>query len=138
MRLGLKKNKRVGRDRSRPQASSSAPVAPLPSPLPSKSDISDFDKFQCPTRVTRVGWERERAVICGGSKLQNSLLLHLARASANQMPPPIMKPPETRDSARVRRAEKIERARPDNSAYIASVMPAITMKVTPSSDTCEK
>jgi hypothetical protein len=48
----------------------------------------------------------------------------LARVSASQMPPPIMKPPETRDSARVRRAEKIERARPDNSAYISSVMPA--------------
>jgi hypothetical protein len=48
-----------------------------------------------------------------------------------------MKPPETRDSKRVRRAEKIARARPDNSAYIASVMPAVTMKVMPSSETCE-
>ena len=62
----------------------------------------------------------------------------LARVSASQMSPPIMKPPETRDNRRVRRAENIERARPDNSAYMASVMPAITMKVTPSNDTCEK
>ena len=38
------------------------------------------------------------------------------RVSASQMPPPIMKPPETRDTSRVRRAEKNERARPASSA----------------------
>ena len=35
-----------------------------------------------------------------------------ARVNASQMPPPIMKPPEMRDSNRVRRAEKNSRARP--------------------------
>ena len=39
-----------------------------------------------------------------------------ARVSASQMPPPIMKPPEMRDSSRVRRAEKNSRARPASSA----------------------
>jgi hypothetical protein len=41
---------------------------------------------------------------------------HLARVSASQMPPPIMKPPEMRDTSRVRRAEKNFRARPASSA----------------------
>ncbi len=41
---------------------------------------------------------------------------HRARVSASQMPPPIMKPPETRDNSRVRRAEKNFRARPASSA----------------------
>jgi hypothetical protein len=39
-----------------------------------------------------------------------------ARVSASQMPPPIMKPPEMRDSSLVRRAEKNSRARPASSA----------------------
>src|ERR1700753_324513 len=65
-------------------------------------------------------------------------LPHRDLVSASQMPPPIMKPPETRDNSRVRLAENIERARPESSAYIASVNPAITMKVTPSTTTCEK
>ena len=38
------------------------------------------------------------------------------RVSASQMPPPIMKPPEMRDTSRVRRAEKSVRARPASSA----------------------
>ena len=38
--------------------------------------------------------------------------IYRARVSASQMPPPIMKPPETRDSSRVRRAEKNDRTRP--------------------------
>jgi hypothetical protein len=41
---------------------------------------------------------------------------HRARVSASQTPPPIMKPPETRDSNRVRRAEKNFRARPASIA----------------------
>jgi hypothetical protein len=41
---------------------------------------------------------------------------HRARVSASQTPPPIMKPPETRDINRVRRAEKIVRMRPASSA----------------------
>jgi hypothetical protein len=39
-----------------------------------------------------------------------------ARVSASQMPPPIMKPPEIRDTIRVRRFEKNFRARPASSA----------------------
>ena len=42
--------------------------------------------------------------------------LYLVRVSASQMPPPIMKPPEMRDTSRVRRAEKNLRARPASSA----------------------
>ena len=42
--------------------------------------------------------------------------IYRARVNASQMPPPIMKPPETRDNSRVRRAEKNNRARPANSA----------------------
>jgi hypothetical protein len=41
---------------------------------------------------------------------------YLVRISASQMPPPIMKPPETRETSRVRRAEKNRRARPAASA----------------------
>ena len=40
----------------------------------------------------------------------------LARVSASQMPPPIMKEPEMRDTSRVRRAENSVRARPASSA----------------------
>ncbi len=36
--------------------------------------------------------------------------IYRARVSASQTPPPIMKPPETRDNSRVRRAEKNFRA----------------------------
>ena len=36
------------------------PYALTPTLSQSKSDISDFDNLKCPTRVTRVGWERER------------------------------------------------------------------------------
>jgi hypothetical protein len=39
-----------------------------------------------------------------------------ARVSASQRPPPIMKPPEMRDTSRVRRAEKMVRTRPASSA----------------------
>ena len=42
--------------------------------------------------------------------------IYLARVSASQMPPPIMKPPEMRDSSRVRSLEKNSRARPASSA----------------------
>ncbi len=48
--------------------------------------------------------------------VQDPPALHRARVSASQMPPPIMKPPETRDSSRVRRAEKNRRARPASTA----------------------
>ncbi len=41
---------------------------------------------------------------------------YFARLSASQTPPPIMKPPEIRDSSRVRRDENIVRARPASSA----------------------
>jgi hypothetical protein len=58
--------------------------------------------------------------------------------SASQMPPPIMNPPDARDTSRVRRAENIARARPDSSAYIASVAPPTTMKVTPSTPTYDR
>ncbi len=41
---------------------------------------------------------------------------HRARVNASQIPPPIMKPPEMRDTNRVRFAEKIVRTRPASSA----------------------
>jgi hypothetical protein len=42
--------------------------------------------------------------------------IYRARVNASQTPPPIMKPPETRDNVRVRRAEKKRRARPASTA----------------------
>jgi hypothetical protein len=51
-----------------------------------------------------------------GSTHPTKIGTHLDRVSASQMPPPIMKPPEMRDTSRVRRAEKNLRARPASSA----------------------
>ena len=49
------------------------------------------------------------------------LRIYFARVSASQMPPPIMKPPEMRETMRVRRAEKNIRARPDVKEKLATL-----------------
>jgi hypothetical protein len=49
-------------------------------------------------------------------RVQRCLWGYFARVSASQMPPPIMKPPEIRDTSRVRCLEKNKRALPANSA----------------------
>ena len=65
-------------------------------------------------RLARIFGEIEATL--RAQRLILSSRAHRARVSASQMPPPIMKPPETRDTSRVRRAEKNVRARPASSA----------------------
>ena len=65
-------------------------------------------------RLARIFGEIETTLRAQGLLLR--VAYTRARVSASQMPPPIMKPPETRDNSRVRRAEKNGRARPASSA----------------------
>jgi hypothetical protein len=90
---------------------------PLSPTLPQgKSGLPDLPKIKMRNRGrprlrgggSRLSVPREIASHGGGA--------HRARVSASQMPPPIMKPPEMRDSSRVRCAEKKTRARPAASA----------------------
>ena len=73
-----------------------------------------------PRQIRQHGFPPETAsairrdAAAGGSTVAGAI--YLARVSASQMPPPIMKPPETRDSSRVRCSEKNSRARPASSA----------------------
>ena len=68
------------------------------------------------------GGRSEANAVCGddgfreGLDPSSTVHIHLARVSASQTPPPIMKPPEMRESRRVRRAEKNLRARPASRA----------------------